>query len=98
MKYYQQSLSSLARNTSELEKENIRSSCLKFIQNNESYSGQFNYLVDDEKNWCQIGGKGVIPCKKTESHEDLDAVPESDLLSILEFYSSLKDEIINEKS
>lgn len=51
MKYYQQSLSSLARNTSELEKENIRSSCLKFIQNNESYSGQFNYLVDDEKNW-----------------------------------------------
>ena len=51
-----------------------------------------------KKTGCQIGGKGVIPCKKTESHEDLDAVPESDLLSILEFYSSLKDEIINEKS
>ena len=30
-------------------KKNIRGLCLKFIQNNETYSGQFNSLVDDEK-------------------------------------------------
>ena len=34
-----------------------------------------------KKNWVLdylCVGKGVIPCKKIKSHEDLDAVPESD--------------------
>ena len=58
-------------------KKNIRSLCLKFIQNNETYSGQFNSLVDNEKNWVLdylCGGKGVISYEKIKSHEDLDAV------------------------
>ena len=49
MKYYQQSLSALAKNASENEKENIRNSSLKFIKNNETYSRQFNSLADYEK-------------------------------------------------
>ena len=49
MKYYQQSLSSLVKNASKLEKKYIRNSCLKFIQNNETYWGQFNSSFDDEK-------------------------------------------------
>ena len=32
IKYYQQSLSSLAKNASEIEKKDIRASCLKFIE------------------------------------------------------------------
>ena len=32
MKYYQQSLSSLAKNASGIEKKNIRALCLKFIE------------------------------------------------------------------
>ena len=32
MKYYQQSLSPLSNNTSEIEKKNIRFLCLKFIE------------------------------------------------------------------
>ena len=62
-------------------KKNIRGLCLIFIQSNETYSGQFNYLVDDEKNWVSnysCGGEEVIPREKINSHEDLDAVPESD--------------------
>ena len=62
-----------------LKKKYIRNSCLKFIQNNETYSGQFNSLVDDEKNWVLdflCGGKGVIPYEKIKSHEDLDVVSE----------------------
>ena len=66
---------------------------MKFTQNNETYSGQFNSLVDDEKNWVLdylCGGKRVIPYEKIKSHEHLDAVPEGDFFSKTEFYSSLK--------
>ena len=49
MKYYQQSLSALAKNASENEKENVRNSSLTFIKNNETYSRQFNSLADYEK-------------------------------------------------
>ena len=74
-------------------KKKIRSSSLKFVQNNKTYSGQFNSLVDDEKNWVLdylCGGKGVIPYEKIKSHEDLDAVPEGYFFSKTEFYSLLK--------
>ena len=101
MKYYQQSLSSLAKNASKLEKKNIRNSCLKFIQNNETYSGPFNSLADDEKKWVLhylCGVKGVIPYEKMKSREDLDAAPKDDFFSKTEFYSSLRNEIIDDES
>ena len=41
---------------------------------------------------CLCGYKGVIPYEKIKSHEDLDAAPKS------EFYSSLNNEIIDDKS
>ena len=62
-----------------LKKKNVRGSCLKFIQNNETYSGPFNSLVDVEKNWVLdylCGDKRVISYEKIKSHEDLDAAPE----------------------
>ena len=49
IKYCQQSLSSLANNTSENEKIYIRNSCLRFIQINETYLRQFNFLAEIEK-------------------------------------------------
>ena len=74
---------------------------MKSIQNNETYSRQFNSLVDDQKIWmldylCE--GKGVIPYEKIQSHKDLDAAVEGDFFSKTEFYSSLKNEIIDDKS
>ena len=44
------------------------------------------------------GGKGVIPNEKIKSHEDFDAVPEGDFFSNTKFYSSLINEIIDDKS
>ena len=68
---------------------------MKFTQNNETGSGPFNPLAEDEKNWvldCLCGCKGVIPYEKIKSHKDLDAAPKS------EFYSLLNNEIIDDKS
>ena len=84
-----------------LKKKIIRSSRLKFIQNNETYSGPFNSLADDKKirvlnYFC--GGTGVIPYEKIKFLEDLDAVPKGDFFSKVEFYSSLKNEIIDDES
>ena len=82
-------------------KKNIRNSCLKFIQNNETYSGPFNSLADDEKKWVLhylCGVKGVIPYEKMKSREDLDAAPKDDFFSKTEFYSSLRNEIIDDES
>ena len=63
-----------------LKKKIIRSSHLKFIQNNETYSGPFNSLADDEKKWVLhylCGVKGVIPYEKMKSREDLDELPKT---------------------
>ena len=94
MKYHQQCLSSLAKNASEIEKKNIRASCLKFIEKkNETYSATFNSLHNNDKNWildCLCGGKWVIPYEKIKTHQDLELVPENDFISKTEFYSSLK--------
>ena len=82
IKYYQQSLSSLAKNTSEIEKKNIRASCLKSIEKNETYSAIFNSLPDNDQNWTPdylCGGKGVIPYEKIKTLQDLESVPEGTL-------------------
>ena len=75
MKYYQQSLSSLVKNANEIEKKNIKASCLKFVEKTKTYSSTFNYLPDNDKNWildCLCGGKGVIPYEKIKTQQDLE--------------------------
>ena len=47
IKYYQQSLSSLASNADSLEKQNIKNSCEKFIRASEQFSEAFNSLSDE---------------------------------------------------
>ena len=91
----------MTKKASELEKKYIRSSCLKFTQNNKTYSWPFISLAEHEKNWvldylCE--GKGVIPYKKIKSHKDLDAAPKGNFFSKTKFYSLLKNEIIDGKS
>ena len=79
--YYQQSLSSLAKNANETDKINIKQSCRKFIEKNEAYSSVFNSLSKENKNWVLgylCGGKGVILYSKIKTFNDLDCVPEND--------------------
>ena len=81
IKYYQQSLSSLAKNTNAIEKANIRHNCKKFIEENPTYSPVFLSLSDENKNWILDHlweSKGVIPYEKIKTREDLDAVPEDE--------------------
>ena len=67
IKYYQQSLSSLAKSANENKKTNIRNSCQRFIETNPTYSSIFNSLSDESKKWILdylCSGTGVIPYKK----------------------------------
>ena len=91
----------MAKNTSEIEKKSIRASCLKFIEKSEIYSTSFNSLPDNDKNWildylCR--GKGIILYEKIETQQDLESVPKNDFFSKTQFYSSLKNEIIDDES
>ena len=100
IKYYQQFLSSLVKNASEVEKKNIKVSCQKFTEKYETYSAILNSLPDNDKNWILDylrGGKGVIPYEKDKIHQDLESVPENDFFSKTEFYSSLKNETIDDE-
>lgn len=51
IKYYQQSLVSLAASANEEGKANIRNSYQIFLLQNEDYSSVFNRLGDEEKNF-----------------------------------------------
>ena len=100
IKYYQQSLSSLAKNANYVEKKNVRQSCRRFIENKAIFSLVFNSLSDENQNWvleylCEV--KGVIPYEKIKTDEDLNCVPEGDFFTKTEFYSSLKNKIISDE-
>ena len=101
MKYHQQSLSPLAKNASEIEKKSKRASCLKFIEKNETYSATFNSSHNNYKNWILDylwGGKWVIPYEKNQNPPRLRISSRKWFFSNTEFYSSLKNEIINDES
>ena len=73
MKYYQQSLSCLAKSADENEIANIISFCQKFIEGNTTYSTAFNSLFDQDKTWVLdylLGRKEVIPYKLIKSHDN----------------------------
>ena len=101
IKCYQQSLSSIAKNTNEAEKIDIRHSCRKFIEKNETYSSVFNSILEGNKNWVLdylFGGKGVIPYEMIKTFDDLDCILESEIFTKMEFYSSLRNEIISDEN
>ena len=84
MKYYQRSLSSLAKSAYENEIASIRNSCQKFIEGNAMYSTAFNSLSDQDKMWVLdylSGRKGVIHYKLIRPQEDLDTKHEGEFFS-----------------
>ena len=90
-------MSSLASNADEVEKSNKKSSCEKFIKIRGHFYQNFDSLSDEEKNWVLeylSGGKGIIPYKMIRSYEDLDAATQQEVFAKIEFYSSLRNEII----
>ena len=88
IKYYSQSLSSLAKRADENEKTNIERTCQKFIYKTQNILAAFNSLSDENKKLVLdylSGGKGATPCEKIKSHEDLNYVPENEVFSKTEF-------------
>ena len=93
IKYYQQSLTSLASNASKIEKTNIK----KTVKSLNKYSLAFDSLSDEEKNSMldyMPDSKGVIRYEKINSFHDLDAVANQDgFFAKIEFYSTLRNQI-----
>ena len=55
-----------------------------------------NIRASCQKN-LSCGGKGVISYEKIKIHQDQESIPENDFFSKTEFYSSLKNEIIDDE-
>lgn len=99
IRYYQQSLASLATSANEEEKANRNCSGI-FILQNEDYSSAFNTLSNKEKNFVldfSSDGKGVIPYQKIKSEEDLDGEPEEGFFVNIDFFSLLKNRVISDE-
>lgn len=64
---------------------------------NDNYSSVFKSFPDEGKWWAldySSESNGVKPYQKIKSYKDLDVRPEKDFFAIMEFYSLLKNEII----
>ena len=93
LKYYQTSLSALTSTANEKEKENIRKSVLKFLDEHQ-YFNQIWPSVEksDQEKILNIieSGKGVMPYEKIINIESLQLIPQNEFFDHTEFYSSLK--------
>ena len=94
VKYFQQSLGSLADSMTDTERENVRNICRNFLAekllflNEEDKKGVTDYLAS---------GKGMIPYQMITDFESLNISPEKEFSSHQDFYSCLKDKNISEE-
>ena len=88
VKYYQQSLVSLAANMTDIEKENVRKGCRKFL------AEKLMFLNDEQEKWVLnylASGKGMIPYQMITDFSSLEINPKDDFFEKKDFYSSLKE-------
>ena len=100
MKYYQQSLSTLAAAMTETEKQNIKFECKKFINNNRKLILKFPSSTQEEQEWILNYlslGKGTIPYEIITRFNSLDIRPDQEFFCIKQFYSRLKSGIISQE-
>ena len=94
VKYFQQSLGSLADSMTDTERENVRNICRNFLAekllflNEEDKKGVTDYLAS---------GKGMIPYQMITDFESLNISPEKEFSSHQDFYSCLKEKNISEE-
>ena len=85
VKYFQQSLGSLADSMTDIERENVKKVCRRFL------AEKLMFLNDEDEKWMLdylSSGKGMIPYQ---------TITDFDSLQITHFYSSLKKKGINAK-
>ena len=88
VKYFQQSLGSLAESIADTERENVRKICRKFL------AEKLMFLNDDDEKWVLdylASGKGMIPYQMITNFDALNIQPEKDFFEYDSFYSTLKE-------
>ena len=102
VKYYQTSLAKLSETMSEQEKTRVGALTQQFLATHSYFSTIWNELSFYDKNKIidiVVSGKGVIPYEKIKTIESLSITPENGVFFTRdEFYSSLKDEPVDEIS
>ena len=100
IKYFQQSLGTLASNLTDNEKLCIRKECKKVIEKDPSLARKFNICTKEDQEWILHDlsiGKGTVPYEMITRYNSLDISPEEGkFFQQHEFYSHLKDDIMPE--
>ena len=94
VKYFQQSLASLAESMTDTERENVRKNCRKFL------AEKLMFLNDDDEKWVLdylASGKGMILYQMITDFDPLNIHPEKDFFKYDSFYSSLKEKNISQE-
>ena len=92
IKYYQQSLASLAASMTDIEKENVKKNCRKFL------AEKLMFLNDEQEKWVLdylVSGIGMIPYQMITKFSSLEIKPKDDFLEKKDFYLSLKEKDIS---
>ena len=82
IKYFQQSLASLAASMTNEERENVKKNCRAFL------AEKLMYIKDDDVDWILeylSSGKGTIPHQMITDFDSLDIKPEKDFLIMKNF-------------
>ena len=79
VKYFQQSLGSLAYSMTDVERENVRKVCRRFL------AEKLMFLTDEDEKWVLdylSSGKGMIPYQMITDFDSLQIVPEDGFLKL----------------
>ena len=102
LKYYQTSLAKLSETMSHEEKTRAAKLVDQFLTTHSYFSTIWNQMHFSEKNKIidiVVSGKGIIPYEKIQTIDSLSIKPENGIFFTKdEFYSSLKDECVDEIS
>ena len=94
VKYFPQSLGSLADSMTDIERKNVRKICRKFL------AEKLMFLNDEDEKWVLdylASVKGMIPYQMITTFDSLNICPETDFFKHEDFYSSLKEKNISEE-
>ena len=94
IKYFQQSLGSLADSMTDEEKHNVRKNCRNFI------ADKLMFLNEENEKWVLdylCSGKGMIPYQMITDFHSLNLRPDGDFFKGESFYSTLKEKNISEE-
>ena len=94
VKYLQQSLGSLADSMTDIERQNVRKICRRFLAN------KLMFLNNKNEEWVLdylSSGKGMIPYQMITNFDSLKIKPVDGFFKHSDFYSSLKEKDISEE-